>query len=231
VAKVTITSSGGALRDWSDERAFGATVEDALNHPTWEMGAKITIDSATLMNKTLELIEAHWLFDLPPEQLGVLIHPESIIHAMVEFRDGSVVAQLARPDMTLPIAFALGHPDRPGRTVAPLDLQTLGSLTFRPLPARARRAVELAWRVIRRGGASGAVLNGANEQAVWAFREGRISFGQIVPLVELILNRWDGPSEVNLQTFLAADAWARDQVERALARGSESLPVGPDGRE
>ncbi|RPI63378.1 MAG: 1-deoxy-D-xylulose-5-phosphate reductoisomerase, partial [Planctomycetaceae bacterium] len=147
VARVVITASGGALRDWTPESAANATVADALNHPTWQMGRKITIDSATLMNKALEVIEAHWLFGLPPEQIEVVVHPESIIHSFVEFCDGSVIAQMAKPDMTMPIAYALCYPDRPRRTVAPLDLAGMGKLTFRPLTPPFQRAVNLAYEV------------------------------------------------------------------------------------
>lgn len=224
VRRVIITSSGGALRDWSDEQAATATAADALNHPTWEMGRKITIDSATLMNKVLEVIEAHWLFDLSPEQIEVVIHPQSIIHALVEFCDGSVMAQLAKPDMKLPIAYALQYPDRPARNVAPLNLADIGSLTFKPVTGRNARAVNLAYEIIRHGGACGAVLNAANEAAVEAFLTGRIKFGKIVDFVETTLKKWldehsharkkaDFSEEsVTLPDLLAADAWARQQV-------------------
>jgi len=213
VRHVTITASGGALRDWDPQRVETATVQDALNHPTWQMGRKITIDSATLMNKALEMIEAHWLFGLSPGQIQVVIHPESIIHSLVEFCDGSVMAQLARPDMTLPIAYALMHPARPVRPAEPpLDLAALGKLTFRPLADRFRRSVELGYEVIRRGGLSGAVVNGANEAAVEAFLAGRLRFGQIVPLVEELLNKTPQKADITLSDLLQADGWARDVV-------------------
>ncbi len=219
VCRVVITSSGGALRDRSDEEAAEATADDALNHPTWAMGPKITVDSATLMNKALEVIEAHWLFDLPAERIEVVIHPESIVHAMVEFCDGSCIAQLARPDMTGPIAYALGHPCRPQREIAPLALASLGSLTFRPLHGRFARAVDLGYEVIRRGGNAGALVNGANEAAVEAFLAGRISFGQIVPMVETILNRGAAADEGSLSELIAADARAREQLRTAIEAG------------
>ena len=212
VRHVTITASGGALRDWEPHKVASATVQDALNHPTWQMGRKITIDSATLINKALEIVEAHWLFDLTPEQIKVVIHPESIIHSLVEFCDGSVIAQMAKPDMTLPIAYALTYPDRPRRATPPLDLAALGKLTFRPLTERFSRAVELGYEVIRRGGVSGAVVNAANEAAVEAFLQGRISFGQIVTLVEDILNKCPQIADITLQALLDADAWARELV-------------------
>jgi 1-deoxy-D-xylulose-5-phosphate reductoisomerase len=220
VRRVTITSSGGALRDWSDENAAAAGVDDALNHPTWQMGPKVTIDSATLMNKALEVIEAHWLFDLPADRIEVVLHPESIVHAVVEYCDGSAVAQLARPDMTGPIAYALGYPDRLERDVAPLDLASLGSLTFRALPPRAARAVNLGYEVIRRGGTTGAVLNAANEAAVQAFLDGRIRFGDVVPLVEETVNREADGGEPTLEALRDADARARRRVEQHLAGGN-----------
>ena len=163
VARVVITASGGALRGWQGDRADQATVPEALNHPTWQMGPKVTIDSATLINKALEVVEAHWLFDLPAEQIQVVLHPESIVHSYVEFRDGSVIAQMGRPDMTLPIAYALTYPDRLPRSTPPLDLPALGKLTFAALDGRSARAVDLGYEAIARGGATGAVLNAANE--------------------------------------------------------------------
>ena len=218
VRRVVVTASGGALRDWPDERLAGATVDEALNHPTWNMGRKITIDSATLMNKALEVIEAHWLFDLPAEQIGVVIHPQSIVHSYVEFRDGSVIAQMGDPDMTLPIAYALSYPSRPLRDAPSLDLPALGELTFRRCDGRFARAVELAYQVIRRGGASGAVLNAANEAAVEAFCQRRISFERIVAIVEDIVNQAPATGELTLETLIEADAWARQQVARLVAK-------------
>lgn len=218
VRRVVITSSGGALRDWDDDRSAAATVDDALRHPTWSMGRKITIDSATLMNKALEIVEAHWLFDLPAEKIEVLIHPESIVHSLVEFRDGSVIAQLARPDMMMPIAYALCYPERPARPVEPLDLAALGKLTFRRVSGRFARAVDLAYEVIRRGGAAGAVLNAANEAAVEAFLGRRIPFGKIVAMVEEILALAEPITEVSLENLAAADAWARQQVAQRVER-------------
>jgi 1-deoxy-D-xylulose-5-phosphate reductoisomerase len=218
VRRVTITASGGALRDWEEHRVAAATVDEALNHPTWQMGRKITIDSATLVNKALEVIEAHWLFGLSAEQIDVVQHPESIVHSYVEFCDGSVIAQLARPDMKMPIAYALSYPQRPVRDTPSLDLAAMGKLTFRPLNARFRRAVRLGYEAISRGGVAGAVLNGANEAAVEAFLAGRISFGRIVPLVEEILNLAPAGGEVTLSSLQRADAWARDELAGRLGR-------------
>ncbi|MHC4986722.1 MAG: 1-deoxy-D-xylulose-5-phosphate reductoisomerase, partial [Planctomycetota bacterium] len=198
------------------------TVDDALAHPTWSMGQKVTIDSATMMNKALEVVEAHWLFDLPAEQIDVVIHPESIVHAMVEFCDGSSVAQLAAPDMTTPIAYALNFPDRPARDVSPLNLGELGQLTFRPLSGRFQRAVELGHEAIRRGGAAGAVLDSANEAAVEAFLAGEIHFGQIVELVEDALLGAPPAEVVTLEALRSAADWARRYVAEKVAAGKTS---------
>lgn len=217
VSRVVITASGGALRDWPGERVASASVDDALNHPTWQMGRKITIDSATLINKALEIVEAHWLFDLSADQIKVVVHPQSIVHSYVEFCDGSVIAQMGQPDMMLPIAYALGYPDRIERKAGPLDLPAIGMLTFSQCEGRFARAVELGYQAIRRGGLAGAVLNSANEAAVQAFLEGRISFGQIVPMVEEILNRTPQADEVTLDALLKADRWAREQVAALIS--------------
>ncbi len=232
VARVVITASGGALRGWQGERTEQATVAEALNHPTWQMGPKVTIDSATLVNKALEIVEAHWLFDLPAEQIQVVLHEESIVHSYVEFRDGSVIAQMGRPDMTLPIAYALSYPQRLQRTAPPLDLPALGKLTFAALDGRSARAVELGYRAIARGGVAGAVLNAANEAAVQAFLDGRIRFGQIVPLVEDALNRSPAASQVTLESLLEADRWARAQIAAHLAAGdpASASPAQAPGR-
>lgn len=217
VSRVVITASGGALRDWPGERVASASVDDALNHPTWQMGRKITIDSATLINKALEIVEAHWLFDLSADQIKVVVHPQSIVHSYVEFCDGSVIAQMGQPDMMLPIAYALGYPDRIERKAGPLDLPAIGMLTFSQCEGRFARAVELGYQAIRRGGLAGAVLNSANEAAVQAFLEGGISFGQIVPMVEEILNRTPQADEVTLDALLKADRWAREQVAALIS--------------
>jgi len=218
VRRVVITASGGALRGWNEQQAADATVQEALSHPTWRMGRKITIDSATLINKALEIVEAHWLFDLPPERIEVVQHPESIVHSLVEFCDGSTIAQMARPDMTMPIAYALGYPDRPRRQLPPLDLPALGGLHFSALSRRAQQAVNLGYEAIRRGGSAGAVLNSANEEAVASFLTGKISFGRIVPLVEEVMNEAAGVAEVTLEALLEADAWARNQVSARVAK-------------
>ncbi|MCK5558112.1 MAG: 1-deoxy-D-xylulose-5-phosphate reductoisomerase, partial [Candidatus Hydrogenedentes bacterium] len=196
-----------------------------------------TIDSATLMNKALEVIEAHWLFGLSAEQIEVVIHPQSIVHAMVEFCDGSVIAQLANPDMKGPIAYALHYPDRPQRETASLDFSSVSKLEFRPVTGRFARALELGYEVIRRGGASGAVMNAANETAVEAFLAGKMPFGRIVPIVEQVLEDWGDSQDfsrdasdsadksVTLNTLLDADAWARQQTAAALSCRQEKNPV------
>jgi len=228
VRRVVLTASGGALRDWDGDAAHHATVDEALNHPTWRMGRKITIDSATLINKALEVVEAHWLFDLAPEQIEVVLHPQSIVHSCVEFCDGSVIAQMGRPDMATPIAYALCYPDRPQRQVPSLDLPAIGALTFGRLEGRFARAVNLGFQAVRRGGVAGAVLNGANEAAVHAFLEGKIPFGRIVPLVENTVNQVEPVGEVTLDSLLAADRWARREIDRAvdLAAATALHPTG-----
>ncbi|MGB2824297.1 MAG: 1-deoxy-D-xylulose-5-phosphate reductoisomerase, partial [Phycisphaerae bacterium] len=226
VRRVVITASGGALRDWDEREVRGATVADALKHPTWDMGRKITIDSATLVNKALEVVEAHWLFDLPGEQVEVIGHAESIVHSFVEFCDGSVIAQMGRPEMTTPIAYALSYPRRAPRDVPPLDLPALGRLTFWELTDRFARAVELGYEAVRRGGTAGAVLNAANEAAVEAFLEGRIGFGEIVPLVEMVLNISEPAAEVTLEDLLAADEWARRQVDETISAAGGKQRAG-----
>jgi len=216
VRRVTITASGGALRDMDDRTAAEATVDQALAHPTWQMGRKITIDSATMMNKALEVVEAHWLFDLSADEIEVVRHDESIVHSYVEYCDGSVIAQLGRPDMTTPIAYALHYPDRAVRGNPPLDLAELGSLNFAPLAPRFQRAVDLGFEVIARGGLAGAVLNGANESAVEAFLDGNIRFGQIVELVETVLKYTPAVDEITLEALVEADRWARGQVTEQI---------------
>ena len=217
VEKVIITCSGGPFRDASVAELAQASLADALNHPTWNMGPKITIDSATLMNKALEIIEARWLFDLNPDQIEVLIHPESIIHSLVEFCDGSAVAQLSRPDMRLPIQYALTYPDRRPAPTKRLNLHQIRHLRFEPPDLERFPALRLGYEVARRGGTSGAVLNAANEAAVEAFRAGQIAFNQIVELAEMCVENHNYIGEPDLQQLMEADFWARGQVERRLA--------------
>ncbi len=212
VQKVYLTASGGPFRTWTAEQMAGATLEDALRHPTWNMGPKITIDSATMMNKALEIIEACWLFDLRPESVEVLVHPESIIHSMVEFCDGSVVAQLGTPDMKTPIQYTLTYPERAMGCARRLDFRTIRRLNFEPPDMERFPALRLGYEVARLGGTAGAVFNAANEQAVEAFRQERIPFGRIVEITERVLGRHRVDARPTLEGLLAADAWARQEV-------------------
>ncbi len=214
VRKVYLTASGGPFRTWSVGAMEAITVEDALRHPTWDMGPKITIDSATMMNKALEIVEACWLFDLRPDQIEVVVHPESIIHSLVEFCDGSMIAQLGTPDMRTPIQYALTYPARQPCPSPPLDLVQIRELKFHP-PDRARfPALGLGYDVARRGGTSGAVLNAANEAAVDMFREGAIAFLDIARLTEKALREHEFKESPTLDELLAADRWARQEVTR-----------------
>ncbi len=212
VRKIVLTASGGPFRTWPAERIALARPEDALRHPTWSMGKKITIDSATLMNKALELVEAHFLFGLPPERIEVLVHPQSIVHGMVEFVDGSVVAQMGRPDMRLPIRYALCYPERRGPAFEPLDVKDLASLTFEP-PDRARfPALSLGEDAVRMGGTAGAVLNGANEVAVGRFLAGEIAFPAIAETVGAVLRRTPIRPDPDLDDIHEADRAAREDA-------------------
>jgi 1-deoxy-D-xylulose-5-phosphate reductoisomerase len=216
VKRIYLTASGGPFRTWSAEQMAEATVEDALRHPTWNMGPKVTIDSATLMNKALEIIEAKWLFGLDADSIEVLIHPESIIHSMVEFCDGSVVAQLGTPDMRTPIQYALTYPERRAGCSDRLDWSSIRRLNFEPPDMERFPALRLGYNVARAGGTAGAVFNGANEAAVQAFREARIPFGRVVPTVEEVLRRHRVTEKPALEDLLAADRWARDEVRQCL---------------
>jgi len=218
VHKVFLTASGGPFRSWSAEQMAQATVEDALRHPTWNMGPKITIDSATMMNKALEIVEATWLFGLDPDSIEVLIHPESIIHSMVEFCDGSVVAQLGTPDMRTPIQYALTWPERRAGCARRLDFGAIRRLNFEPPDFERFPALKMGFEVARMGGAAGAVLNAANEAAVEAFQRGRITFGQIVELTRRVLDRHRPQRNPDLQALLEADRWARREVAECLTR-------------
>jgi 1-deoxy-D-xylulose-5-phosphate reductoisomerase len=216
VSRVILTASGGPFRQASAERLRSVTLADALNHPTWQMGAKITIDSATLFNKALELIEACWLFNIPPSKVEVVIHPESIIHSMVEFVDGSVVAQLSPPDMRTPIQYALTYPDRAEGCSRKMDWRSAFSLRFEPPDFERFPALRLAYEVAEAGGTAGAVLNAANETAVAAFIAGKIPFDAICRVVELTIRQHSVQERPNLDDLLQADSWAR-QTAQAMA--------------
>jgi 1-deoxy-D-xylulose-5-phosphate reductoisomerase len=207
--RVLITASGGPFRGWTRDELARASVKEALAHPTWQMGPKITIDSATLMNKGLEVIEAHYLFGLEYGQIDVVVHPESVIHGVAEFRDGSMVAQLSAPDMRLPIQLGLAYPDRLGTGIAPLDLAQLGSLTFEPVARDAFPSLDLAYRAGRLGGTYPAVLNAANEVAVMAFLDGRLPLTGIPEIVAVALDEHEPATVVSAVTLERADGWAR----------------------
>ena len=209
VKRVILTASGGPFRTWSIDRIHRATLSDALAHPTWSMGKKITIDSATMFNKGLELIEAVWLFDLKPEQVQIMVHPESVVHSMVEFVDGSVIAQLSPPDMKTPIQYALTYPERAPGCGRTMNWTDAFALTFEPPDVEKFPALRLAYDVARRGGIMGAVLNASNEVAVEAFIGGRIGFTGITRVVERTIDRAPVMNSPSLADLLEADAWAR----------------------
>ena len=215
IKRVILTASGGPFRTASREKIESATLADALNHPTWRMGNKISIDSASMFNKALEIIEACWLFDLPPEQIEVVIHPESVVHSMVEFVDHSVIAQLGPPDMRTPIQYALTYPHRAGGISRQLDLSKAFNLHFEPPDFERFPALRLAFEVARKGGTCGAVLNAANEAAVEAFAAERIPFGEISRLVELTIQAHRVQPNPSLDDLLGADRWARAHVATA----------------
>ncbi len=212
VARIVLTASGGPFRTWPQEQLAQVTVDEALAHPTWEMGPKITIDSATMMNKALEVIEARWLFDIPAEQIKVMIHPQSTIHSMVEFVDGSVVAQLGPPDMKLPIQYALQYPNRMPGVAQRLDWTASHSLTFEPADFDRFPALELGFECARAGGTSGAVLNAANEAAVQSFLDGELHFTEIVPACRSILEAHNYEANPTLDDLIELDRWARQEV-------------------
>lgn len=225
IRRIILTASGGPFRTTPPEKMAQATVEEALAHPTWKMGAKITIDSATMMNKALEIIEAHWLFGLPPEKITVIIHPQSIAHSFVEFEDNSILAQLGPPDMRTPIQYALTWPDRPPGCSRPLDWSSFSRLDFHPPDLEKFPALRLAYKVIDAGGTAGAIFNAANEEAVAAFLERRIPFGRIVELVAQALSAVPIQPADSLETILQADAQARRFVQNQLQlQTSSSTP-------
>ena len=211
VSRVMITASGGAFRERRREELAGVTPEEALRHPTWRMGRKITVDSATLMNKGFEVIEAHWLFDLPWEKIDVVVHPQSVIHAMVEFADGSVKAQMSSPDMRLPIQYALFYPHRARNETLPrFNPVETGALTFEALEVDRYPCFRMALEAGKKGGTYPAVLSAADEVAVELFLAGAIGFTGIPDLVEGVLSRHDPVSSPGLGDILEAEVWARE---------------------
>ena len=214
--KLLLTASGGPFRTWDKERIYSATRQEALNHPNWAMGAKITIDSASMFNKALEIIEARWLFDMAPEKIEVVVHPQSIIHSAVEFQDGAVIAQLGVPDMRVPIQYAMSYPERLPTGSKPLDLFALGQLTFEKGDSERFPALRIVKECLNAGGASCTILNGANEAAVAAFLAEEIPFGGITRLVEGALDKLGPMPANNLEDIFHADQEARRAVAELL---------------
>jgi len=213
VKRIFLTASGGPFRETPKSQFGSITVEQALKHPTWTMGGKITIDSATMFNKALEIVEARWLFDLKASQIEVLVHPQSIIHSMVEFIDGSVIAQLGLPDMRTPIQLALTYPDRAEGNVKRLNLAEIKTLTFQEPDLEKFPSLKLGWRAAEAGGTMGAVLNAANEVAVDRFVQREIPFLRIFEIVKEVMDRHVLVAHPTLEDVLQADAWARQEAQ------------------
>ena len=222
VERIILTASGGPFRNTPAEELKQVTLEQALKHPQWSMGAKITIDSATMMNKGLEVIEAHWLFNVPAEKIGVVVHPQSIIHSMVEYIDGCVMAQLGSPDMRAPIAYALAWPERCESGIPKLELAKIGSLTFEEPDMVRFPALRLAFEALKAGKTYPAVLNAANEIAVAAFLDRKIGFIEIAETVEQTLQAHEAYSPVELDDYLQADRWARESAQKLIIQQHRS---------
>ncbi len=218
VKRIILTASGGPFRTWPSERFEAITVADALKHPTWQMGAKITIDSATLMNKGLEVIEARWLFGLDVSQISVIIHPQSIVHSMVEMIDGSVLAEMAIPDMAIPVAYALAFPERlPMDHLRPLSLMDCGALTFEQPDLIRFPCLRLAYEALKAGGTMPACLNAANEELVAGFLAKKIRFPEIPRHLETVMERHQGGPARSLEDVLETDSWARAATRELIA--------------
>jgi 1-deoxy-D-xylulose-5-phosphate reductoisomerase len=218
VARLILTASGGPFLGRSAGELEGVTVDAALRHPTWQMGRKITIDSATLMNKGLEVIEAHHLFGMPLEKIDVIVHPQSIIHSMVEYADGALIAQMSRTDMRHPIQYALTWPERWASPLPGLDVLSTGPLEFRAPDRATFRCLDLGYTALRRGGTMPAVLNAANEIAVAAFLDRRLGFLDISLVIESVMEMHEPVDAASLETVLAADAWARETAGEAVRK-------------
>jgi 1-deoxy-D-xylulose-5-phosphate reductoisomerase len=226
VKRIILTASGGPFLRRPAEQLAAVSVEEALQHPTWKMGSKITIDSATLMNKGLEVIEARWLFDLPPKQVSVIIHPQSIVHSMVEYLDGSVLAQLGIPDMAIPISYILAYPDRLPLTHLPsLDLAAAGQLTFLEPDFAKFPCLGLAYEALARGETCPAVLNAANEVAVASFLSGQIRFSDIAAVNRQVLETHVAQPVTSLDVVLEADRWARARTYATLGLAQSSVAL------
>lgn len=216
VRRLILTASGGPFRNWSLEDLQEVTPQDALAHPNWTMGRKITIDSATMMNKGLEVIEAHWLFNVPVEKIDVHIHPESIVHSLVEYVDGALLAQLGIPDMKTPIAYALTYPERLPLALPALDLCRLGQLNFAAPNSQCFPCLGLAYDAIKRGGTTPVVLNAANELAVDAFLHEKVGFLDIPRIIGSVVEKHSSRAASSLEQILAADAWARQKAHDVI---------------
>ena len=220
VEKLILTASGGPFRGRSRDELHGVTPQEALAHPTWDMGLMVTTNSATLVNKGLEVIEAHLLFDVPLDRIDVVVHPQSVVHSMVQFIDGSIIAQASPPDMRLPIALGLGWPDRVPGAAAACDWTQAATWTFEPLDTEAFPAVGLAKDAAKQGSTFPAVFNAANEEAVTAFHAGRIRFTDIVDTIEAVLSGHTGSSGLTVESVLDAESWARARAHERLAVSS-----------
>ncbi len=218
VRRLLLTASGGALRDWKKEDIYAATVRDVLAHPTWNMGGKITVDCASMVNKGLEVIEAHHLFDMPAEKIGVVVHPQSVIHSMVEFEDGAVLAQLGNPDMRGPIGYAMGYPGRMPYDARPLDFAALGHLDFAAPDTERFPGLALAIGALKAGGSAPVILNGANEAAVAAFLKERIPFGRIPEIIRAALDAVPVTPIACIGDVYEADRRARAFADNELNR-------------
>ncbi|MBI3354795.1 MAG: 1-deoxy-D-xylulose-5-phosphate reductoisomerase, partial [Nitrospirae bacterium] len=219
VKRLILTASGGPFYDMPASKSRWIKPRDALRHPNWKMGRKITIDSATLMNKGLEVIEARWLFDMPAERIDVLIHPESIVHSMVEYIDGSVIAQLGVPDMRIPITYALSYPERLNGGFPSLDLAKVGSLTFKRPDTKRFPCLSYAYEALRIGGTMPAVLNAANEAAARAFLREEIGFLDIPKVIKRVMKGHTRQDIATIEDVLLADRWAREHAENLIKRG------------
>ena len=217
VRKLILTASGGPFRGWTLEQLHDVTPAQALAHPTWVMGKVVTTNSATMVNKGLELIEAHLLFDVPIDDIEVTVHAQSVVHSMVEFVDGSVIAQASPPNMKLPIALGMSWPDRVPNVAPACDWRSAATWTFEPLDEKVFKAVALARKVAKLGSTFPAVYNAANEEAVEAFHAGKIRFTQIVEVIERVVDAHEAPLELTLESVLAAEVWARERAHGQMA--------------
>jgi 1-deoxy-D-xylulose-5-phosphate reductoisomerase len=225
VRRIILTASGGPFRTKTKKQMQEATVSEALRHPTWNMGAKITIDSATLMNKGLEVIEAHWLFGFSPDQIDIVVHPESVVHSMIELVDGSVIAQMGVTDMRHAIQYALTYPERHGCELPPLDLTTLSALHFESPDLDRFPCITLAYRALREGGTLPAALNAANEEAVQAFIDERINLTDIPLVIEAVMDRHQTQPATSLAAILEADDSARRSAAVEIEKLAKPAPL------